>query len=81
MFTDKVTQYYQLLRDHYTAQGWFDRHFTFFVDETEWVSDEPLHNGPDGLQRLLDWASLINMLPVILVGAAVAGIVLFFLLR
>ena len=60
VFTDKVTQYYQLLRDHYTAQGWFDRHFTFFVDETEWVSDEPLHNGPDGLQRLLDWATLVK---------------------
>jgi len=60
VFTDKATQYYQLLRDHYTAQGWFDRHFTYFTDETEWVSDEPLHNGPDGLQRLLDWASLVK---------------------
>jgi hypothetical protein len=24
------------------------------------VSDEPLNNGPDGLQRLLDWASLVK---------------------
>jgi hypothetical protein len=60
IFTDKVTQYYQLLRDHYTAQGWFDRHFVYFTDETEWVSDEPMHNGPDGFQRLLDWASLVK---------------------
>ncbi|MBC8448788.1 MAG: DUF4091 domain-containing protein [Chloroflexi bacterium] len=60
VFTGKVTQYYQLLRDHYTAQGWFDRHFVYFTDETEWVSDEPLHNGPEGLQRLLDWASLVK---------------------
>ncbi|MFQ5812824.1 MAG: carboxypeptidase regulatory-like domain-containing protein [Anaerolineae bacterium] len=60
VFTDKAAQYYQLLRDHFTAQGWFDRHFTYFVDETEWVSDEPLHNGPEGLQRLLDWATLVK---------------------
>jgi hypothetical protein len=60
VFTDKVAQYYQLLRDHYTAQGWFDRHFVFFTDETEWVSDEPMHNGPDGLQRLLAWANLVK---------------------
>ncbi len=60
VFTDKAAQYYQLLHDHFTAQGWFDKHFTYFVDETEWVSDEPLHNGPDGLQRLLDWTTLIK---------------------
>jgi len=60
VFTDKVAQYYQLVRDHYTAQGWFDRHFIYFSDETQWVSDEPLHNGPAGLQRLLDWASLVK---------------------
>ncbi len=71
VFTNKVAQYYQLLRDHYTAQGWFDRHLVFFSDETEWVSDEPLHNGPEGLQRLLGWASLVKAVdPVFKVATA-----------
>ncbi|HHN94556.1 MAG TPA: DUF4091 domain-containing protein [Anaerolineae bacterium] len=59
-FVDKAGQYYAALRDHYIAQGWFDEALVFPTDETLWVADEPLHNGPAGFQRLRDWSQLIK---------------------
>ncbi len=59
-FVNKAKQYYAALRDHYKARGWFDRAMAFPTDETEWVADEPIHNGPAGFQRLRAWAQLIK---------------------
>ena len=60
LFVAKATQYYRVLRDHYAAAGWLDKAVAYPVDETEWVADEPLHNGPAGFQRLQQWSQLIK---------------------
>ncbi|HIQ04111.1 MAG TPA: DUF4091 domain-containing protein [Anaerolineae bacterium] len=60
VFVSKAKQYYAALRDHLVSQGWWDRAWAYPTDETEWVADEPEHNGPAGYQRLREWAELLK---------------------
>jgi hypothetical protein len=60
VFVDKAKQYYAALRDHLVSQGWWDQTWTYPTDETEWVADEPEHNGPSAYQRLRAWAQLLK---------------------
>ena len=59
-FVDKAKQYYAAVRDHLASQGWWDRAWAYPDDETEWVADEPMHNGSTGHQRLEAWAQLLR---------------------
>ncbi|MFQ5859333.1 MAG: hypothetical protein ACE5LU_27345, partial [Anaerolineae bacterium] len=59
-FVDKAKQYYAALRDYLVSRGWWNQTWTYPTDETEWVADEPEHNGPPGYQRLRDWAQLLK---------------------
>ncbi|MBS1252198.1 MAG: hypothetical protein MAG451_01236 [Anaerolineales bacterium] len=59
-FVDKAKQYYAALRDDLQSRGWWDQAWAYPTDETEWVADEPLNSGLDGLQRLQEWAQLIK---------------------
>ena len=59
-FVRKAKAYYAALRDHLIARGWWDNALAFPTDETEWVADEPGHNGPAGYQRLRAWAELLK---------------------
>jgi hypothetical protein len=59
-FVRKAKEYYAALREHLVARGWWDEALAFPTDETEWVADEPEHNGPTGYQRLQAWAQLLK---------------------
>ena len=59
-FVQKSKQYYAAIRDHLVSKGWWDRALVYPGDETEWVADEPEHNGPAGFQRLQSWANLLK---------------------
>jgi hypothetical protein len=59
-FAQKAKAYYAALRDHLKEKGWWDRALSYPTDETEWVADEPEHNGPAGFQRLQTWANLLK---------------------
>ncbi|NOX61685.1 MAG: DUF4091 domain-containing protein [Chloroflexi bacterium] len=60
VFRQKAIAFYRALRDHYAARGWLDAALAYPTDETQWVADEPLHNGPMGFQRLQQWAQIIK---------------------
>jgi len=60
LFVQKAKQYYAAVRDHLQSKGWWNRTYVYPTDETEWVADEPEHNGPAGFQRLQAWANLFH---------------------
>ncbi|MFQ6092677.1 MAG: glycoside hydrolase domain-containing protein [bacterium] len=60
VFVKKVKQFYRQLYDHYVEKGWVDKHYVFVYDETEWVSDEPYNNPPEGYDRARSWADLVH---------------------
>ncbi|NOZ05698.1 MAG: DUF4091 domain-containing protein [Chloroflexi bacterium] len=60
-FVQKAQQYYAAVRDHLQSKGWWDRTYIYPTDETEWVADEPEHNGPAGFQRLQAWGNLLHI--------------------
>jgi hypothetical protein len=42
------------------ARGLLNNSYAFVTDDTEYVSDEPYHNGPTGYQQAWSWAHLLN---------------------
>lgn len=60
VFVTKVRQFYRQLYNHYVEKGWIDKHIVFVYDETNWVSDEPYNNPPEGYDRARAWANLVH---------------------
>lgn len=60
VFVAQAAAYFQALADYLRAKGRLADALLYPTDETRWVADEPLHNGPAGYQRLAQWTALIR---------------------
>jgi Domain of unknown function (DUF4091) len=54
-FASQVKRYFQTLAKYLRSKGRLKTALIYPTDETRWVGDEPIHNGPDGFARLSRW--------------------------
>ncbi len=57
-FVSEVGDYYKALADYLQKHGRLKDALIYPADETRWVGDEPLHNGPTGFQQLAHWSQI-----------------------
>ncbi|GAB4571222.1 MAG: hypothetical protein Kow0077_07340 [Anaerolineae bacterium] len=59
-FVAQAKAYFKALAEYLAGLGRLEGALVYAVDETRWVGDEPIHNGPAGFQRLAQWAAVAH---------------------
>ncbi len=59
-FISQSRSYFQALARYLKSKGRLKTALIYPADETRWVGDEPIHNGPDGFARLAGWTQLAH---------------------